>query len=164
MQYEDWGTLTWRCALWTLNSNRTLKLRVRYGISIVLPLTHLYSANLDTLMPCKGNDFCFKQLHLVLVYYYYHPQTKLWEGNVFTDVCLCFRLGTGVGISHASWDRLHGRVPPGYQTWNLPPPPLLLTSGGHHCSNLFTWGLPPPPPVHLRLVILLKCCHVLYYY
>ena len=33
----------------------------------------------------------------------YRPQMKLWEGNVFTGICLF--TGGGVGTSHASQDR-----------------------------------------------------------
>ena len=34
--------------------------------------------------------FCFSKVakHYVLTGYYYRPQTKLWEGNDFTGVCL----------------------------------------------------------------------------
>ena len=35
---------------------------------------------------------------------FFRPQTKLWEGNLFTCVCLCV-------TSHASWDRSYDRVP-----------------------------------------------------
>ena len=45
---------------------------------------------------------------------FYRLQSKFGEGNVFT--------AEGVGTSHASWDRSHGRVlPPRHGTWDTPP-------------------------------------------
>ena len=42
------------------------------------------------------------------------PQTKLRKGSVFTGVCLS--TGEGVGTLHASWERLHGRRTPLWDT------------------------------------------------
>ena len=98
-------------------------------------------------------------------------ETKLREGNVFTDP-VCSHGGGWVG---ASWDRSHGSVIPRHQTWGLTPPhsptpTLLLTSGGHHRRPVQTCSLRTYPPAHWywHLVvatewvvrILLECCLV----
>ena len=62
---------------------------------------------------------------------FYHPPTKLWNGNVFTRVCLSTR-GPNVTLPtmHCTWlyrPRPWAYCSP-YQTWDL----LLLTSGAHH--------------------------------
>ena len=75
------------------------------------------------------------------LYYFYHPQTKLQEGNVFTSICL-FR-SSGVGMSHASCDRSHGRVPMDIRPGDLPPT-LVLTSGGYDWKHVQTCSLQTP--------------------
>ena len=106
----------------------------------------------------------------------YRPQTKLLEGNVFTEVCLSHsvRAGVGVGKPHTSWDRLHGRAnrPPSLtHSWTYQPPtppldilrsghthptPLLVTSGGHcwrtvQACSLEAIPLPLPPVLTSKL-------------
>ena len=82
----------------------------------------------------------------------YCLQMKLWEGNVFTGVCLSVILSTwGVGgvrvvTSHVSWDRSHGKVSPlQYPTLDTQPSiPLgysTLTTGGHHWIPVQTCSL-----------------------
>ena len=51
-------------------------------------------------------------------------RTKLRKGKVFTCVCL-FGEG-GIGTSHLSWDRSHGRVP--NFSFRFPSPPFPWTS------------------------------------
>ena len=93
---------------------------------------------------------------------FYRPQTKLREGNVFTNVCHSVGGGSGVGISHAPWDRSHGRYPftpippphpPNIRLGNLP---LLLTFGGHHWRPVQTCSLEDLPPT---LVLTSSGCH-----
>ena len=59
----------------------------------------------------------------------YSPSMKLWEGNVFADVCLSFHSGGGGGpnvtITHVA---LNLTVQSPHQTCS----PLLVISGGHH--------------------------------
>ena len=71
---------------------------------------------------------------------FYFPQTKLWEGNVSTAVCL-FIGGKGWWVtSNASWDSSH--LPPSHrhQTWGPTSPAL-----GHHT-------LGPTTPCLFKLV------------
>ena len=96
-------------------------------------------------------DVSQSQLHICYTVdlYFKHPQTKLQEGNAFTDICL------SIGGSHA-------QQPLAMMHWislylPLPPPDmgpryisLLLTSDGHHwkpIQNCSFEDLPPPPPV-----------------
>ena len=85
---------------------------------------------------------------------YYHPQTKLREGNVFTGVCLSFcweGWGPHVTITH---DGLGHEYPLLWIPDMGPPPipdigpthhPLLLTSGGHHQRPVHTCSLEDLP-------------------
>ena len=51
---------------------------------------------------------------------FYHPQIRLWEGNVFTGICLFMERVT----SNELWGRSHGRVPlPQEMVGRLPPTP-----------------------------------------
>ena len=106
---------------------------------------------------------------------YYHPPTKLLEGNVFSHVCLsfCSHRGPHVTITHDALDLSvqsplglppspgHGD-PPKFQPPKPAPPnmghgdpltpaPLIVTSGGHHWRPVQTYSLDltvqPPPPV-----------------
>ena len=59
--------------------------------------------------------------------YYYHPQTKLRKGNVFTPVCQSFCSHGGVCLS-ACWDTspqgdtTPGQNPPPSACWDIHPP------------------------------------------
>ena len=83
--------------------------------------------------------------------FYYHLPMKLWEGHVFSHVCLSAFLSTGgphVTITHDALDlNIQGPTPS-----QLPlcgnPPALVPTPPGsgswwprpETCSNVFTWG------------------------
>ena len=82
---------------------------------------------------------------------YYRPQTRLREGNVFTDVCLSMG-DDGSNIKcimgyvtrwYGTYRERSGRVPPGHQTWR-PPPSEIWCWSLKTCSNLFTWDPPLP--------------------
>ena len=86
--------------------------------------------------------------------YIYRPPMKLWEGNVFTCVCL-FTGGLGSPYDHYPWCiRPHCTGPP---TKALPHPPdirhgspcpsLLATFGGHHSgpAQICSFEDPSPP-------------------
>ena len=69
---------------------------------------------------------------------HYHPKTKLWEGNVFTGICLSGGEG-GVGTSHALWDRSHSRVP----LEDLPAPVLTSSGGDQNTYGCQVGGMHP---------------------
>ena len=101
---------------------------------------------------------------------------------MLSQASVCWR-GGGVGTSHTSWDRSHGRVPPSawtsylgtypyywhlvvitgdmgptpprYQTLGPIPLPLLLTFGGHHYRPVQTCSLEdlPSPRCYWTLVV-----------
>ena len=74
--------------------------------------------------------------------FYYRPQTKLQEDNVFTGVCLS--IGGG-GRSNASWDRSHGRAPPPPMDIRPENYLLLLSSGDQHWRPVQTCSHEKPP-------------------
>ena len=55
--YPEFGDATLKCALWTFKQQLALKIRVHYGISIVLLQTSLYCAFRDTKWQCVINGF-----------------------------------------------------------------------------------------------------------
>ena len=68
-----------------------------------------------------------KNYHEYKAFYFYHPQTKLWEGNVFTGVC-----GGGYvqGVGYSSLPpRIHG-------TWYTPV--YGRQAGGTHATGMFS--------------------------
>ena len=80
---------------------------------------------------------------------FYRPETKSWEGNVFTGVCLSTGRG-GVGFYH--------REPPWQSSpWTQTPPPTVLTmaataAGGTHPTGILTcviYVLKTPSPQRL---------------
>ena len=73
---------------------------------------------------------------------YYHPQTKLWEGNVFTGVCPSF-YSAGVMVHHIHYVIGH----PSPWTWELGPTLSI---------NLLTWGPTPPSQRYWHLVVATK--------
>ena len=101
--------------------------------------------------------------------WYYHPPSKLWEGNVFSHVCpwgwgeshvmhWCIGIGPHCTASPAqSWSCSPGywdftvQWPPWLQppsTWDLTvraPAGDIWWPRLKTCSNLFTWGPPHPP-------------------
>ena len=110
------------------------------------------------------------------VQYIYHPQTKLWEGNIFTGVS-----HSVYGVSPCDdypWC-IGTWVPPGYQTWDLPPCPcppfcyrhLMVITGDLfkpvHSRTFppWSWHLVVAIKTHTvgkqTVRILLECCLVI---
>ena len=81
---------------------------------------------------------------------FYHLQTKLLKGNVFTGICL-FTGGGGVGTSHVLWDRSHHRV--------LPPSDIRPGDYPPSSHEHQTWE---PTPLHLVVITedLFKLVHL----
>ena len=93
----------------------------------------------------------------------YCPPTKLWEGNVFTHVCLpvCSQGVPNLTITHDALDVTVHSIPSPttsarhqtwyplhrHQTWEtLPSPsPRLATSDGHHWRPVQTCSFENPP-------------------
>ena len=81
----------------------------------------------------------------LIVWSFYRPKTKLWEGNVFTPVCHSVHRAEGVYLS-ACWDtHTPGQTPPGKHPTGQTPPwanthPWADTPPGRH----------PPPGGHCR--------------
>ena len=94
---------------------------------------------------------------------------KLWEGNVFSRVCLFTGGSLCDHYPWCIWPYYTGLPPPNPALWTSKmagPGPLLVTSGGHHWRPVQTCSLedPPPtstdnwwPPKHVRLAFLLEC-------
>ena len=84
---------------------------------------------------------CIVLVVQVLIYFY-HPPTKLWEGNIFSNVCLSVCLFTSaeglLTITNNALDSLY-RDPP-----NLVPPRAsdIWWPSMETCSILFTSGPP----------------------
>ena len=98
--------------------------------------------------------FCYEQIYLSLAGkvlsvckvqngFITAPPTKLWEGNVFTCVCLSVHRGPHLTITHDALGLTVQGPPPA-----LPPPnidmgppqshPLLVISGDHHWKPVQT--------------------------
>ena len=96
-------------------------------------------------------------------YIYYHPPTKLREGNVFSRVCVCVCV-----FSEGEWDQ-----GPDPATSKAPQSPLQGFAPLGHVQTCSTWTPLPPDIVKLihyetrtvgerALGILLKCLVVSY--
>ena len=86
--------------------------------------------------------------------YFYHPPTTLWEGNIFTHVCVCSQ---GEGIPMWPLLMMHWT-----SLYSLPAPsdtPLLVTSSRYHRRPVQTCLLRTPTctdiwwPKYIRLTI-----------
>ena len=108
----------------------------------------------------KGKCTCCVKSTLNIISIFTAPPTKLWEGYVFTGVCLSFGSGEGdLTLQPPPWNKTCGppaQPRPAPWTWDIGhwthPPPTPSTqppasdiwwSGLETCSNMFTWGHPP---------------------
>ena len=83
----------------------------------------------------------------LIVWSFYRPKTKLWEGNVFTPVCHSVHRAEGVYLS-ACWDtHTPGQTPPGKHPTGQTPPWANTPPGRH----------PPRRSLPRTVRILLEC-------
>ena len=105
---------------------------------------------------------CYCILHqncLHSMYHCYRPKTKLWEGNVFTGVCLSVNSVHMMEVtSHASWVVSNGRLvpleyPPGHPTpfWDTLPPGIPSPSA----TDVLWSSLERSYPHYWHLVVIL---------
>ena len=90
--------------------------------------------------------------------YYYRPQTKLWEGNVFTCVCLSTSGGGRFGFPPCITGHMTSIPGRGLPTWWVCIGGGLPTRGGLYPGE---WADIPPPELGKRAVrIILECFHI----
>ena len=90
---------------------------------------------------CEETNRCLVLLLMKFDFFSYRPPTKLWEGNVFSHVCLSIHGGSHVTIIHDALD-FTIQVSPIRNALDMGPHctgTLVLTSGGYW-SNICAVG------------------------